>query len=50
MQKIGEAMSKANTDGSNPSTSSGPSAPEEQPEEIKDAEVNENPTEGGEQK
>ncbi len=38
VSKIGEAMAKEN-----PSTSSGPAAPEPQPEEIKDAEVKENP-------
>src|SRR3989344_4645137 len=41
MSKIGEAMEKAN-----PSTSSGPSAPEEQPAEVKDAEFKETPPEG----
>ena len=38
MSKIGEAMSKA---GNNPSPDSGPSAPEEQPPEVKDAEFKE---------
>jgi molecular chaperone DnaK len=43
MSKIGEAMSKAG--GGNPSASSGPSAPEEQPAEVKDAEFKETPPE-----
>ncbi|MEI8174842.1 MAG: molecular chaperone DnaK [bacterium] len=38
MSKIGEAMAKA---GANPSASSGPSVPEEQPAEVKDAEFKE---------
>ena len=45
MSKIGEAMAKA---GQNPSASSGPSAPEEQPSEVKDAEFKEKKDEGGE--
>ena len=39
MSKIGEAMAKAG--GTDPSASSGPSAPEEQPAEVKDAEFKE---------
>ena len=39
MSKIGEAIAKAGID---PSTSSGPSAPEEQPAEVHDAEFREN--------
>ena len=45
MSKIGEAMAKATAGagqaGANPSASSGPSAPEEQPSEVKDAEFKE---------
>lgn len=39
MSKIGEAMAKANEN--NPSASSGPSAPEEQPSEVRDADFKE---------
>jgi len=45
MSKIGEAMAKA---GGNPSASSGPSAPEEQPSEVKDAEFKEGKKDEGE--
>ncbi len=45
MSKIGEAMAK-----SNPSASSGPSAPEEQPAEVKDAEFKEGEKPEGEKK
>jgi molecular chaperone DnaK len=47
MSKIGEAMAKAGTD---PSASSGPSAPEEQGPEIHDAEFKEDKKEGEEPK
>ena len=44
MSKIGEAMAKAG----NPSASSGPSAPEQQGPEVKDAEFRESKDDKGE--
>ncbi len=48
MSKIGEAMAKAGQ--TDPSASSGPSTPEEQPAEVRDAEHTETPKEGEEPK